>query len=637
MNWNAKLKGALLGETDGADVAARVAGAYPLVELRRRLADQRLEAELAHPGEEWRLTDDLATLESPLWQAESLLSLVQSLIEAEQEAHPDRPTMMSPASHDEALMLLDPLDTILAQVSTGLADPARRPVLGGVNLITPTGLGRYQNLPPAYLKGVQRGAERLEGTAQSAISGLETLVGRSGGPDWITNGIRALRADLAGAQTTLQALGLRVAAPGGTQGGEAATVQLARELWQVVNAYLRAGQLAAAPRLMPGAPPLPAPAPAWSPPPPQPSWSPPAQPEWNPPRQNWNQPPQPWNQPQQDWIAPPGQWEPQPTWTPPEQIWTPPPEEPPRAMPEIVPTWEPPAQEWMPPPSPIEEPARPLPTIVVGRQSPDPVPTPPSPAEEKPRPLPQIGAPAPGASEKARTSGSPVTSGLPVPGMVTRKSPDAPESQPHPDEEPARSLPQIGAGPRQGSSLPAGPGMAARSADDAPRPLPRIGAEAAPTSTVGSSPARPIPAAPATPTAEATTNPPAAARAMREGRKIARAERWLLSSAVARRAMRARGEEDRAEHDLAAFWEARGWILSPEDQAYLDAVTTLTSAGSLAPAGRSLAAVPFPPIHAVLGRGATVLGQTLPTGTLLTFDYLRGRLLRLKPNDGVPD
>jgi len=631
VNWNAKLKGALLGEVDGADVAARVAGAYPLVELRRRLADQRLEAELAHPGEEWRVTDDLATLESPLWQAESLLSLVQSLIEAEQEAHPDRPAMMSPATHDEALMLLDPMDTILAQVSTGLADPARRPVLGGVNLITPTGLGRYQNLPPAYLKGVQRGAERLEGTTQAAISDLEALVGRSGGPDWITNGIRALRADLAGAQTTLQALGIRVSAPGGTQGGEAATVQLARELWQVVNAYLRAGQLAVAPRLMPGAPPLQAPAPAWTPPPPQPSWAPPAQPEWNPPQPNWNQPAQPWNQPPQNWAPPPPQWEPpQQTWAPPEQTWTPPSEEPPRAMPEIVPTWEPPVQEWTPPLSSVEEPARPLPNIVVGRQAPEPVRTPPSPIEEKPRPLPQIGAPAPGPSEKSRTNMPPVRSGVPTTGTA--------EPTAHVAEESARSLPQIGATPRQGAPPPAGAGpAAARIAEDAPRPLPRIGAEATPASSTDSSPARPVPDAPATPIAEATTSLPATARTMGEGRKIARAERWLLSSTAARRAMRARGEEDRAEHDLAAFWDAKGWTLSPEDQAYLDAVATLTATGSLAPAGRSLPAAPFAPIHAVLGRGATLLGQTFPTGALLAFDYLRGRLLRVESTDGIPD
>jgi hypothetical protein len=624
VNWNAKLKGALLGEMDGADVAARVAGAYPLVELRRQLADQRLDAELAHPGEEWRLTDDLATLESPLWQAEALLALTQSLVEAEQEAHPDRPTMMSPASHDEALMLLGPLDTILAQVSTGLADPARRPTLSGVNLITPTGLGRYQNLAPAYLKGVQRGAERLEGMVQTAISDLSALVGRSGGPDWIANGIRAFAADLAGARTTLQALGIRVSAPGGTQGGEAATVQLARELWQVVNAYLRVGQLVAAPRLMPGAAPLQAPAPAWTPPPPRQQWSPPAQPEWNPPQQNWNQPPQPWNQPPQTWNPPPQQWEPpQQNWTP-EQTWTPP-EEPPRAMPEIVPTWEPPpAQEWTAPA--VETSARPLPDIAVGWHPPEPTPPPPpAVVDEKPRPLPQIGT-APRAAEKAPTTLSPVTSGLPA----THKDKDAPRSPVHPIEE-ARSLPRIGAEPSQGASTPMGPVAKARQADDAPRPLPQIGAEPTPALTTATGPARPVPSATPTP------GPPAAAQTKGDGRKIARAERWLLSSTTARRAMRARGEEERAEHDLAAFWDAKGWTLSRQDQAYLDAVTTLTAGGSLAPAGRSLPAAPFPPIHAVTGRGATMLDQTLPAGALLAFDFVRGRLLRLEAKDGVPD
>ncbi len=121
------------------------------------------------------------------------------------------------------------------------------------------------------------------------------------------------------------------------------------------------------------------------------------------------------------------------------------------------------------------------------------------------------------------------------------------------------------------------------------------------------------------------------------GRSVDRSNRWVLSSPTARRAMRARGTEEQAERDLAAFWDAKGWNLSAADQAYLDAVAALTGTGDLALAGRSLSTAPFPPIHTVIGKEVTLLGQILAVGALVTFDYGSGRLLRPRPDDGIAD
>jgi hypothetical protein len=123
------------------------------------------------------------------------------------------------------------------------------------------------------------------------------------------------------------------------------------------------------------------------------------------------------------------------------------------------------------------------------------------------------------------------------------------------------------------------------------------------------------------------------------GRRIGRTDRWLLSSSATRHRLRAGGQEDRAERDLAAFWEARDWTLSAKEQAYLDAVKTLTGSGMIVPSGRSLDTPPFATIYRVVGREVAIPGQTLPSGRLFAFDYRSGqqRLLTMTAQDGIAD
>jgi len=130
---------------------------------------------------------------------------------------------------------------------------------------------------------------------------------------------------------------------------------------------------------------------------------------------------------------------------------------------------------------------------------------------------------------------------------------------------------------------------------------------------------------------------PATPATRRAGRRVERAERWLLSSTAARHRLRANGAEDQAERDLAAFWQARDWTLSPADQAYLAEVAALVSSGAVVASGRSLSDPPFAPIYRVASKEVALLGQKLTAGQFFAFDYRNGRLLSLKAHDGVPD
>jgi hypothetical protein len=124
------------------------------------------------------------------------------------------------------------------------------------------------------------------------------------------------------------------------------------------------------------------------------------------------------------------------------------------------------------------------------------------------------------------------------------------------------------------------------------------------------------------------------------GRRLERSERWLLSSRGARYRLRAAGQEDQAEHDLAAFWDARGWALSAAEARYLEEVAALTGRGIVAPSGRSMAACPFAPIYRVTAGAIQLLGQPLRPGTLFSYDYLpggRGMLVDLPSEVGIAD
>lgn len=477
MSWTGKIKSALQGEVDGADALARLAVAAPLVDLRRRLADRRLEVEIGSLDEEWRVPDALAMAAAPLWAADGLISLAQSFSDAEAQAHADRPSAMAALSHGQILALLEPVDGIQAEVGAVLADPARRPALAlpiAARPFSPSGAGLMaERIHVPYLRGLLAGATSLTGAAQILSEDYTALVQRSPGPRWLVNGYAALAGDLAAAQARLEALQAR-AAPLFRQASpdETALRTLAIDCWQLANSLLRIGQLYAAPSLLPNSEPLR-----------------------------------------------------------------------PRSA----------AQAIAPPPVPKVQAAPAIPI------RPPQVPPPPAPHAAPPEAAP---ARDPAPAQPARPVGS-------------TSAPDLGLSHAHP------------APPQHATAPPAGTGAA-----------------------------------------QAAT------------RTVQRTERWLLSSSGARHRLRAAGQEDQAERDMAAFWSARGWVLSATEARYLDEVADLATRGVVVPSGRSMAACPFATIFRLVGGSAQVLGQPLLSGSSFSYDFLpggQGLLADLSPAVGIAD
>jgi hypothetical protein len=261
-SWADKIKSALEGLVDGADARARLASAASLASLRRQLADRRLDAELAHIDQPWRVPFTLAPIAGLIQLAEALVTLAQSFSDAEAEAHLDRPTMMSALTHSQILELLEPVDTLQGDISGVLADPNRRPALPLPRLIRPfahTNAGLMaERIPLPYARGLLAGALSLAGATQILSADYGGFFQHPSAPPWLSAGFATIRGDLAAAQIRLEAVELR-AAPilRQSQPDEAALRTLVVDLWDLTNRYLMAAQQISAPALLPGARPLP--------------------------------------------------------------------------------------------------------------------------------------------------------------------------------------------------------------------------------------------------------------------------------------------------------------------------------------------------------------------------------------------
>jgi hypothetical protein len=172
---------------------------------------------------------------------------------------------------------------------------------------------------------------------------------------------------------------------------------------------------------------------------------------------------------------------------------------------------------------------------------------------------------------------------------------------------------------------------------DQPRSMPQIGAR----SDAAPGPRRDVPAAPsqAAPTPPAplpsVPGPPANA-----GRRVERKDRWLAGAQAARYRLRAAGQEDQAEAQLAAFWAAKDWSLTGDQYRYLDQVVQFVKTGAIVLSGRSLAEPPFPPIYRVGSAPLQVLDRPLRPGTLFSYDFQpggKGLVCDLSPQAGVQD
>ena len=580
-SWGARIKAAISGEVDGADVRALLASTVPLAALQQTLADRRLEAEIGHQGEEWLVAVDLSEVAAPLWLAEAATTLAGSLVDAEDEAHPARPGTLSAVSHYHAMVLLEPVGQILSAVSATLADPTRRtnlplPLLFGQQAIATD--RTLSSLPVAYLRGLLLGADRLEGAAQAALQATGERVGRSPAPPSLSSGLQRLRGDLAATGASLEIQRAAAAALLASSATGTALPQLAASLWNGIDALLRIGQLANAPQLLPGF--------ALQAPPRQPAAAPLARPA----ERSFQPPPQ---RPAR--IAAPRPRDPvvAPATAPPEVAT----EEPARALPEVSPIWRvtpdvakqtpphlvaapEPAARALPQIGPPEGPAATIPRAAPAAAL-HPQPEPP----ERNRSMPEIGGPPP-----PRT---------PDPAAVLRPPSQPAEHRPMPEIAP-RSAPDA-----RGSGAPPANAPGTLSHPDQPHSLPRIG-DSGPPPKEG-------------------------------GRRIEPKDRWLLSSPSTRHRLRAAGHEEQAEGALTAFWTVRDWALSPAAATYIDQLAALQATGNAVQSGRSLDESPYPPIYRVAAGSLTVLGETLQRGMLFAFDYPHDRLLRLASTDGIPD
>jgi hypothetical protein len=570
-SWADKIKSALEGLVDGADARARLASAASLASLRRQLADRRLDAELAHIDQPWRVPFTLAPIAALIQLAEALVLLAQSFSDAEAEAHPDRPTMMSALTHGRILELLEPVDTLQGDISGVLADPNRRPVLPLPRLIRPfahTGAGLMaERIPLPYARGLLAGALSLAGATQILSADYGAFFQHPSAPPWLSAGFATIGGDLAAAQTRLDAVQLR-AAPilRQPQPDEAALRTLVVDLWDLTNSYLMAAQQISAPALLPGARPLPGAA------------------------ASGNQ----------------GQATPARTGS-----------------------------------IPLASPSNP--------QSPVAGPSHPSPAAETPRPIvamPEIGG-APGRAA-ARTNSAAVR--MPEIGLSSPAGVPAHVTPPPPATV---RMPEIGAAHPAAGALATPRSMPAidpshPTAPPAVRPeqvrMPHIETGSAtvlpgatsphPTTDArsGSSLVVDPSSSSAPPTVTAGPHAPA--------RRVEPKDRWLLSAQAARYRLRAAGQENQAEAQLAAFWKARRWMLSSAESRYLDTVTQAARSGTIVQSGRSLADCPFAPIYRVGNAPLQILDRSLRPGTLFSYDFRaggKGLLIDLSPQSGVAD
>jgi len=291
---------------------------------------------------------------------------------------------------------------------------------------------------------------------------------------------------------------------------------------------------------------------------------------------------------------------------------------------------------------PIVEPAiQPQPPPATADQPPAPAPP------EPPRALPEIGPPLGSASWPAGKPPEEAPRALPQIGVAggapaprspkPAQAPDhAADMPPAPQRDAPRTMPRIG-DPATSPAVPhandTGSGASLGTLAGGPRAMPRIG-----------DPHQPVAAPRAAMSdgrqAAAARDPQPGRPPEPNGKRIDRKERWILSGPGARHRLRSAGQEDQAERDLAAFWDAKGWSLSGQETAYLDAVSDLLAGGAVSAGGRSLAECPYAPIYSVAANSIQLLGRTLSRGTSFTYEHQptgRGLMTDLTPQAGVAD
>ena len=258
MDWGARLKAAWRGEVSGADLGAMFAATASLSGVQQALADRRLAAEIEHAGDDWRALLAVGRIAAPLWLADALVNLAGAFYDTETQSHPDRPTAVSPYTHDLVAALLSPVEDIIADVTAALADPDRRTTLTVPMHLAPASNGDIGTLPDPvpvlYARGLATGARRIHTSAASALTDAQQMVDKSPSPDWLTAGLRRLSGEIQSAGARLDMDEVRLAPLAGERAGDtSALAAVCRDLWNIVDSAVVVGQMASDPHLLPEA------------------------------------------------------------------------------------------------------------------------------------------------------------------------------------------------------------------------------------------------------------------------------------------------------------------------------------------------------------------------------------------------
>lgn len=305
MGWGARFEAAWQGKVSGADLGALFAATARLDDLRQALADRRLNAEIAQASQapqalsgpqatattetttasqsgqaaagqtdyEWRIQLELGPLAAPIWLADALVGMAQAFDDEETQGQPkqrdpNHPPYVSPYTHDVIAALLAPVEDIIADVTTALADPNHR-----LGLTAPLHIGpRHEiagyDLPrppsPAYARGLAKATRRVHTAAATLLLDTQTALAKSSAPDWLTSGLQRLDGALQGASARLDMIETRMeplVTPTGRDSSihnadPAALTTICADLWAIADTAFVAGQQISDPHLLPESPPV---------------------------------------------------------------------------------------------------------------------------------------------------------------------------------------------------------------------------------------------------------------------------------------------------------------------------------------------------------------------------------------------
>lgn len=250
MSVGTRLRAAIKGEVSAADVDALLRGSGHLEELREAIAQRREAGELTHPGRPWETHAEISHALLYFWVAQALATIARALKEVDDETDPATVGYMPPATHTQAMSLLRQVPDFLALTAAAVADPTYE----GDRALPVSLQPRIEvegRCPPPHLKGLLRGAQRLNEYAQVEVETYCGTLSHPDVPEQVASAMRRLQAELARAQSNLRTAEAAVMPILNGQRVDQQTHEEAENyLWSSLETYMWLGQIVAMPSLL---------------------------------------------------------------------------------------------------------------------------------------------------------------------------------------------------------------------------------------------------------------------------------------------------------------------------------------------------------------------------------------------------